>query len=106
MTTPNYSPEMIAAMTAQAPLDHGKAKALASSPMFATRSVKSIIAKAKSEGIEYLAAVKPAKASAKKITKADLVSAIATSLDADKGTLDGLKGATTASLTALMANIA
>lgn len=106
MTATNYTPEMIAAMTAQAPLDHGKAKALASTPMFATRSVKSIIAKAKSSGIEYIAAAKPARSTAKKMTKADLVRSIAESLDADSGSLDGLRGATTASLTALMANIA
>ena len=81
---------MIAELKAQSPLNHAKAKALAATPLFATRSVKSIIAKANTP----------------KVTKADLVASIAASLDADSGSLDGLRGATTAALTALMANIA
>ena len=101
-----YTNAMIAELKAQSPLNHAKAKALAATDLFATRSVKSIIAKAKSEGIEYVAAARPAKANTPKITKADLVASIAVSLDADSGSLDGLRGATTAALMALMANIA
>ena len=101
-----YSDDMIAEMKAQSPLNHAKAKALAGRGLFATRSIKSIIAKAKSEGIEYVAAARPAKATTPKLTKADLVASITQSLDADSGSLDGLRGATTAALTALMANIA
>ena len=105
-TSTNYTADMLAAMIAQAPLNHAKAKALAATPLFATRSVKSIIAKAKSEQIEYIAAARPAKANTPKVTKADLVASIAASLDADSGSLDGLRGATTAALMALMASIA
>jgi len=102
-TSTSYTAAMIAELKAQSPLNHAKAKALAATPLFATRSVKSIIAKAKSEQIEYVVAARP---NTPKITKADLVASIAASLDADSGSLDGLRGATTAALTALMANIA
>ena len=101
-----YTNAMIAELKAQSPLNHAKAKALAATDLFATRSVKSIIAKAKSEGIDYIAAARPAKSNTPKITKADLVASIAASLDADSGSLDGLRGATTVALMALMANIA
>ena len=73
----NYTTAMIAELKAQSPLNHAKAKALAATDLFATRSVKSIIAKAKSEGIDYIAAARPAKANTPKITKADLVASIA-----------------------------
>jgi len=105
-TSTNYTAAMIAELKAQSPLNHAKAKALAATPLFATRSVKSIIAKAKSEQIEYIAAARPAKANTPKVTKADLVASITQSLNADSGSLDGLRGATTAALTALMASIA
>ena len=39
-----YSDDMIAEMKAQSPLNHAKAKALAGRGLFATRSIKSIIA--------------------------------------------------------------
>ena len=100
----NYTTAMIAELKAQSPLNHAKAKALAATDLFATRSVKSIIAKAKSEGIDYIAAARPATSNAPKIRKADLIAAIQASTDADD--LSGLKGATMASLSTLLASLA
>ena len=58
MTAPNYTPEMVAILKAHAPLDFAKAQALALS---LDRNVRSIIAKAKREGIEYISKPAPAK---------------------------------------------
>ena len=49
MTTPNYTPEMVDTLRASAPLDFDKAQALAKT---LDRNVRSVIAKAKREGIE------------------------------------------------------
>jgi len=100
----NYTVAMIAELKAQSPLNHAKAKALAATDLFATRSVKSIIAKAKSEQIEYVAAIRPTASNAPKIRKADLITAIQSATDADD--LSGLKGATLASLSSLLASLA
>ena len=55
MTTPNYTAEMVALLEQNAPLDFDKAQAIGKE---INRSVKSVIAKAKREGIEYIS--KPA----------------------------------------------
>ena len=100
----NYTTAMIAELKAQSPLNHAKAKALAATDLFATRSVKSIIAKAKSEGIDYIAATRPTASNAPKLRKADLIAAIQASTDTDD--LSGLKGATMAALSTLLASLA
>jgi hypothetical protein len=74
--TVNYSPEMVSQMEAQAPLNLEKAKALSSE---LGRSVRSIIAKAKREGIAYVS-VKPVAKRVKGQTKAELVATIAEKL--------------------------
>ena len=55
-STVNYTPEMIAVLTAAAPINHEKAQALA---VQLDRGVRSIIAKCKREGIETLASQHP-----------------------------------------------
>ena len=99
MTTPNYTAEMVALLEQSAPLDFAKAQALGKE---LNRSVKSIIAKAKREGIEYVS--KPAPARKKSApTKADLVGAICKGLDLDE--CAGLEKATGLALSKLLGAI-
>ena len=99
MTTPNYTAEMVALLEQSAPLDFDKAQALGKE---LNRSVKSIIAKAKREGIEYIR--KPAPARKKSApTKADLVGAICKGLDLDD--CQGLEKATGSALSKLLSAI-
>lgn len=99
MTNINYTPEMVATLTANAPLDYDKAQALGKEMQ---RSVKSVIAKAKREGIEYIS--KPAPARKKSApTKADIVRAICNGLDIDD--LNGLEKATGSALSKLLSAI-
>ena len=65
---------------------------------------RSVIAKAKSLGLDYTVKAKPVR---KKVapTKMDIVRAIEKGLDADQGSLDGLVKATAQSLDALLSNI-
>ena len=99
MTTPNYTAEMVALLEQNAPLDFDKAQALGKE---LNRSVKSIIAKAKREGIEYIS--KPAPARKKSApTKADLVSAICKAVDLDS--CNGLEKATGLALSNLLSAI-
>ena len=79
MTTLNYSPEMVATIKAQQPLNLAKAKALG---IQLDRGHKSIIAKAKKEGFEYISKPAPAKKKAAP-SKADMVNAICLALDCD-----------------------
>ena len=99
MTTINYTPEMVATLTANAPLNYTKAQLLGAEMQ---RSTKSIIAKCKREGIEYIS--KPAPARKKSApTKADIVSAICSGLDLDD--LNGLEKATGSALSKLLSAI-
>lgn len=65
---------------------------------------RSVIAKAKSLGLDYVVKAKPAKKKTAP-TKMDIVRAIEKGLDADQGSLDGLVKATAQSLDALLSNI-
>jgi len=85
--TVNYTTDMVAEMAAQSPLDLEKAKVLSK---LLNRSVRSIIAKAKREGIDYIS-VKPAAKRVKGQTKAQMVEAISAKVGAD--TLEGLEKA-------------
>ena len=67
-------------------------------------SSRSVIAKAKSLGLEYTVKAKPARKKTAP-TKMDIVRAIEKGLDADQGSLDGLVKATAQSLDALLSNI-
>jgi len=99
MTTINYTPEMVATLTANAPLDYTKAQALGKEM---GRSAKSIIAKAKREGIEYVSKAAPARKKSAP-TKSDIVSAICSGLDIDD--LAGLEKATGSALSKLLSAI-
>jgi hypothetical protein len=99
MTNINYTPEMVATLEQNAPIDYDKAQLLGAQMQ---RSVKSIIAKCKRSGIEYIS--KPAPARKKSApTKADIVSAICSGLDLDD--CAGLEKATGSSLTKLLSAI-
>ena len=99
MTNVNYTPEMIAVLTAAAPINHEKAQSLA---VQLDRGVRSIIAKCKREGIEYISKPAPAKKKAA-ISKIEMVEAICRALDMDS--CEGLEKSTGAALNKLMQNI-
>ena len=71
----NYTPQMVAAITAAAPLNLAKAKALAEE--FGSVTYRSVISKAQSIGVEYVK-LSPVKRAAKADTptKADYLLAI------------------------------
>jgi len=101
----DYTPEMVAAITKAAPLTFEKAQEIAASDMFsrAGKGHRSVIAKAKSLGVEYIAKAKPAKKSVDNgPTKAATLSAIraALALPEREGDL------TKAELSAILSNIA
>ena len=90
---------MVATLEQNAPIDFDKAQALGKEMQ---RSTKSIIAKCKREGIEYIS--KPAPARKKSApSKADLVGAICKGLDLDS--CDGLEKATGLALSKLLSAI-
>ena len=100
MTDINYTPEMVATIEAAQPLDLAKAKALGAQ---LDRGYRSIIAKAKREGFDYISKPAPAKKKAAP-SKSDLVAAICAALDMDS--CDGLEKSTGSALNKLMQNIA
>ena len=99
-TAVNYTPEMVAILKANAPIDYAKAQELATQ---LERGARSIIAKCKREGIEYISKPAPAK---KKVapTKTDMVAAIMAATGADN--LDGLEKATGSALNNLLSSLA
>ena len=99
MTKPNYTPEMVQMLREAQPIDFDKAQALAKE---LNRNVRSIIAKVKREGLDYISKPAPAKKKAAP-TKGDLVAAICKALDIDS--CDGLEKATGIALAKLLANI-
>ena len=99
MNTPNYTAEMVAQLEQNAPIDYAKAIELG---VELGKSPKSIIAKCKREGIEYIS--KPAPARKKSApTKADLVGAICKAVDLDE--CQGLEKATGLALSNLLSAI-
>lgn len=94
--TPNYSAEQIAVLVAAAPLNLEKAKEIAAQ---IGKPYRSVIAKAKTEGIEYVAAA-PAKKRVGGTTKADMVSKLA---DFTGQKLEGLEKAPALALANLVA---
>ena len=99
MTKPNYTPEMVKMLRDAQPIDFDKAQALAKE---LNKNVRSVIAKVKREGLEYISKPAPAKKKAAP-TKGDLVAAICRALDIDS--CDGLEKATGIALAKLLANI-
>ena len=99
MTKPNYTPEMVQMLREAQPIDFEKAQALSKK---LNRNVRSIIAKVKREGLDYISKPAPAKKKAAP-TKGDLVAAICRALNIDS--CDGLEKATGIALAKLLANI-
>lgn len=96
MNEVNYTAEMVARLNAAAPLDYAKAKALG---VELGKTYRSIIAKAKREGIEYIAKA-PEPARPKGPTKADVVAEIEAKLNTE---LPGLSKAPSQTLAAILA---
>ena len=96
MTKPNYSPEMVQMLREAQPIDFDKAQALAKE---LNKNVRSVIAKVKREGLEYISKPAPAKKKAAP-TKGDLVHAICKAVDIDS--CDGLEKATGVALSKLL----
>jgi hypothetical protein len=93
----NWTPEMVATLRAAAPLNFAKATAMAGDLGVSARS---IVAKATSEGIEYVKASKAAKRGG--VKKADLANAVE---DATGLSLPSLGNLTVADLTTLLAYV-
>jgi len=100
--TVNYTPEMVATLEAAQPINYEKAQMLA---MELKRGVRSIIAKCKREGFDYISKPAPAKKKAMP-TKADTINAIAEALNSNVADLAGLEKATGQGLNNLLAAIA
>jgi len=94
-----YTDKMVKRMRDMAPLDLDKAKKLADE--FGSVSYRSIIAKAKSEGVDYIAKA-PASKRAKGPTKRELVGAIEKSLGLPQSDRENL---TVDALSMVLANI-
>ena len=93
----NYTPAMIAKLQGAAPLNLAKAKDLAADFGLSHRSV---ISKAKHLGLDYVVAPKTVK-----VSRSDLVAAIAKGLDMPVDDLDGLALAKGSALDNLLMNI-
>ena len=98
-----YTDQMVATMSARAPLNAEICSELASEFGNGITS-RSVIAKAKSLGLDYTVKAKPARKKAA-ASKADIVNAIAKAVDADAGSLDGLVKAPANALSALLSNL-
>ena len=99
MTDINYTPEMVLKLKNAQPLDLAKAKALGAEM---NKGYKSIIAKAKREGLQYIKQA-PAKKKAAP-SKADMVADICAALNMDS--CEGLEKSTGSALDKLLRNIA
>ena len=98
-----YTPEMVEVMTASQPLNAEVCSELAHT-FGKGISQRSVIAKAKSLGLDYVVKAKPARKKTAP-TKMDIVRAIEKGLDADAGSLNGLVKATAQSLVAFLSII-
>ena len=100
-----YTPEMISALTASAPITFEIASDFAEKWADKDVTVKSIVAKTKSLGLDYIPKQKVARKTSG-IKKSDLVRAIESRLDLDQDSLSGLTNATMASLNTLLETLA
>ena len=98
-----YTDQMVATMRSRAPLNAEICAELAAEFGQGLTS-RSVIAKAKSAGIDYQVKAKPARKK-QAPSKADVVAAIAKAVDADDGQLDGLVKAPMTALCALLSNL-
>jgi tmRNA-binding protein len=94
----NYTSEMVSEIAAMTPINLEKAKELS---VLLNRSVRSIIAKTKREGIDYIS-VKPAAKRVKGKTKAELVAAISKKIQKP---MEGLEKAPALVLGELLASL-
>ena len=100
MKKPNYTAEQIAVLKDAQPLNQAKAVEIAEQ---IGKTSRSVIAKAKSLGLDYEVKVRATKRVAS--SKADLVRAIAKGLDADASQFAGLEKATMSALSNLLSEI-
>lgn len=102
----DYTADMVSAIRKAEPLTFEAAVALSERDDFiaAGKSHRSVIAKAKSLGIEYQAKQK-APAKGRGVTKAQVVEAIEMQLRVPAGSLEGLEGSKMASLDALLGRL-
>ena len=100
MKKPNYTAEQIAVLKNAQPLNQAKAVEIAEE---IGKTSRSVIAKAKSLGLDYEVKVRATKRVAS--SKADLVRAIAKGLDADASQFEGLEKATMTALSNLLSEI-
>ena len=96
MTKPNYTPEMVQMLRDAQPIDFDKAQDLSKK---LNKNVRSVIAKVKREGLEYISKPAPAKKKAAP-TKGDLVHAICKAVDINS--CEGLEKATGVALDKLL----
>lgn len=94
-----YTNAMVATLTANAPYNYDSASAFASENGL---SVRSVISKVKSLGLEYTPRPAVVKSSTPKVRKADVVRALADRLDVDYDAIAGLEKADVKSLEALI----
>lgn len=99
-TEVNYTPEMVQVLKDNAPLNYEKAQELSKT---LNRNARSIIAKAKREGIEYIAKEAPVKKGRDVPTKKEMVVTIEAALDSK---LLGLEKAPVLALQNIIAAIA
>jgi|TARA_R110000822_G_scaffold115897_2_gene247706 hypothetical protein len=99
----NYTPVILAAMQSNDSFDYDSASAFASAHGL---SVRSVISKVKHLGISYTPKVKTVSTAGPRITKADLVEAIAKAMALDVESIRGLDKADAKALNTLLEHIA
>ena len=99
----NYTPVILAEMQSQDSFDYASASAFASAHGL---SVRSVISKVKHLGISYTPKAKVVSTAGPRITKADLVDAIARAMALDVESIRGLDKADAKALNTLLEHIA
>ena len=99
----NYTPVILAEMQSQDSFDYDSASAFASAHGL---SVRSVISKVKHLGISYTPKAKVVSTAGPRITKADLVDAIARAMALDVESIRGLDKADAKALNTLLEHIA
>ena len=99
----NYTPVILAEMQSQDSFDYDSASAFASAHGL---SVRSVISKVKHLGISYTPKAKVVSTAGPRITKADLVDAIARAMALDVDSIRGLDKADAKALNTLLEHIA
>ena len=102
-TMSNYTPVILAEMQSQDSFDYDSASAFASAHGL---SVRSVISKVKHLGISYTPKAKVVSTAGPRITKADLVDAIARAMSLDVESIRGLDKADAKALRTLLEHIA